>query len=130
MSLSSRTGGTPDVPYDDGDVRYIDCPLCDSPDTRAEPQGEGRYIIHCVNLECTSNQFGEASIEYAEEKSPPRDYWVIIPTDSDPYVVKAITRSRAQSQHRRTEQWETTDAIGPFTKDGAEHVLEVYGLNI
>lgn len=41
---------------------YKPCPICDSPDTRFEPEGdEGGTLAYCTNLECASNGGTNAS---------------------------------------------------------------------
>jgi hypothetical protein len=42
--------------------QWIDCPLCGSTDTRAEPEGEDGWLIYCVNLLCPSNVPKEAPV--------------------------------------------------------------------
>jgi Zn finger protein HypA/HybF involved in hydrogenase expression len=40
--------------------RWINCPLCGSSDTRADPEDEG-WIIYCTNLACPSNALPDES---------------------------------------------------------------------
>ena len=53
-----------------------------------------------------------------------RDWWVVVPSDSGMYAVQADSMGEAHAQHRRTEQWETTKVLGPFTSKGATEIVE------
>lgn len=43
----------------DKERRWVDCPICNEPDMRAERDDDG-WIIHCVNLACASNRISSS----------------------------------------------------------------------